>query len=173
MHQLPRGALRAISVVGKQQRFIITRTMQDMDDRHPFIPDAIEYQIIAVHPPPQSEVRVTRNHRKGIRHIGKSTGLADQFSDEATCPGRVVLRDIVADLLQIAQRLGAQNDLHRRSVIPAYRASSVAAAASRSTTRPLSTSAMPRAIDASSAASRISRSWIRRTPSRNISLREL
>src|SRR3954453_16920733 len=83
-----------------------------------------------------------------------------------------VAGDIFSNSFQIGFRFSRENDNHGR-LVPAF-ARSIDSTRSKAlatgVTRPASASARPRAIEASSAASRVSRSWINRTPSRSTSL---
>src|SRR5438270_13415856 len=96
----------------------------------------------------------------------------EQRGDEGHRPLGMVAGDPVADGLEVALGFGRGLDDHL-VIIARYLRSSRPNTSSAGLVRPASASASPRTIEASSAASRASRSWTRRTPSRSTSLFEL
>src|SRR6476659_8183431 len=127
--------------------------------------DPIENQILSADPMADSELLISRNQCETLRVVGQAfTGRA-QLADEFGRFASIVLCNVPCNRREIAFGLRRDLDAHYRGTDrrPASNSSNTCAAGR---VRPCSASVMPRAIEASRAARRASRSWINRTPSR-------
>ena len=87
-----------------------------------------------MHPSPDAEMLISGDDCKSARQVGKGARFRHKFGDEAAGTSRVILRDIIADVFEIAECFVGQDDLHCVScvgAIAAYLASSRAAMSSR------------------------------------------
>eukprot|EP00456_Euglypha_rotunda_P043619 TRINITY_DN34194_c0_g1_i9.p1 TRINITY_DN34194_c0_g1~~TRINITY_DN34194_c0_g1_i9.p1 ORF type:complete len:174 (+),score=7.52 TRINITY_DN34194_c0_g1_i9:168-689(+) len=110
-------------------------------------------------PPPNIKMGIGLHDREGLGIVGQAKAFVLDFQNEADRTGRIVERDMVRNRFQIALGFGGQLDLHSAlSDRARYLLSSRSKTEAASLVRPASTSATPRMIDASSAASRVSRS---------------
>ena len=80
--------------------------MNDANDTNLVRADFIQDQIPAMSALPQATNVVARHDRVRFRSVGQAETFAFDFDDERFGPLRIVLRDVVANVLQIAPRIG-------------------------------------------------------------------
>src|SRR5215470_19048383 len=138
--------------------------MQHMQDLNRFTAEAIEDQIVAIGSAADAKRLIPRHRRVAFGCVGQRFASAPKLGDEGEGARWTVLCDPVGDALEITFCRRGDDDDHRacdRSLafsMARYLASSRSNTVASGFTRPASTSARPRAMAASSAASRNSRS---------------
>ncbi len=86
--------------------------MHDADDDDPSLVQDVENHVVPEGLPPDAKVFVTRNKRKSAWRLTQLTRLLAQIPDEGSRSRRIITRNVVADLLQIALRLIREDDPH-------------------------------------------------------------
>ena len=69
---------------------MVLRTVQDVDDGHLVRLDAVEDQVAAMAPSPDSGALVARNQGEALGHVGQAKAFAAQLLDEAERTRRIV-----------------------------------------------------------------------------------
>src|SRR5215216_4070764 len=137
--------------------------------------DTKENQIIPMYATAHTGVLIARDRLVRLGGISQRIACNTKFSNEVSA--RAGLSFAIQSPITSRSSAGwiGNDDIHRRLVLAneAYLASSLSNTFAVGLTWPDSAAAMPRAIAASSAARRVSRSWMSRTPSRRTSLLEL
>jgi hypothetical protein len=130
--------------------------MQDVDDLDDLElrVHAIEDQVVSVHTAPHSAIFIARHERISPRHVGKLTAVVNECLNEGVRSRRRLLADVLSNLEQIELGGGGDDNLHPAYSFAPNRSRSSFLTSSMLCARPASASAIPRAIDSSSTASR-------------------
>jgi hypothetical protein len=92
------------SLVAKQHRLVVLRTVEDPNDGNRVSFDTVEDQIAAKDTAADIFVLTSRHQRESERIIRKLRGTLAKGADEISGPQGAVLRDIIANPAQIAER---------------------------------------------------------------------
>jgi len=81
-------ALSGASAVREQDRLDIHGAIKDMQNGDPVSADAVEDQISAMNPAPDTVMFVTGNYRASLRHVSDLEAELVELAHEAQCPHR-------------------------------------------------------------------------------------
>src|SRR5579884_166278 len=70
------------SYIRKQQRLVIPRAVQDVDDFHDVLPHAIEDQVAGMYTAPDAPLLVARHERIHAWHLAEPMAVVDELLDE-------------------------------------------------------------------------------------------
>ncbi|WP_425332011.1 hypothetical protein [Pararhizobium polonicum] len=87
-------------------------SVEDMQDLTPVITHGIKDQIASMGAPSNANMRITRYQRKGMGRLHQPLATVDQLPDKGDRTTRIIVRDMICDMLDIRLGRVGKNDDH-------------------------------------------------------------